>query len=89
MSKEVESWYKRERLGLFTDFYELTMMAGYLKEGRANQQVAFDYFFRSLPPHAGFGVSAGLEPFLDYVERLRFYEDDIEMTKEKPMWPKI
>jgi nicotinate phosphoribosyltransferase len=81
MSKEVETWYRRERLGLFTDFYELTMMAGYLKEGRANQQVAFDYFFRGLPPHAGFGVSAGLEPFLDYVERLRFYEDDIEYLR--------
>jgi nicotinate phosphoribosyltransferase len=81
MHKEVESWYKRERLALFTDFYELTMMAGYLKEGRADQQVAFDYFFRSLPPHAGFGVCAGLEPFLDYVEHLRFHEDDIDYLR--------
>jgi len=81
MNKKVEGWYRRERLGLFTDFYELTMMAGYLNEGRAGQQVAFDYFFRNLPPHAGFGIAAGLEPFLDYVENLRFTEDDIEYLR--------
>jgi nicotinate phosphoribosyltransferase len=53
------------------------MMAGYLKENRANQEVAFDYFFRNLPPHAGFAIAAGLGPFLDYLEHLRFEPDDI------------
>lgn len=70
-------WFKREGLALLTDLYELTMMAGYWQDGRTNQQVSFDYFFRNLPPHAGFAVTAGLEPFLDYLEHLRFEEDDI------------
>lgn len=71
-------WFKRQRLALLTDLYELTMMAGYLQDGRAEQTVCFDYFFRTLPPNAGFAVSAGLEPFLDYLENLQFYEDDLD-----------
>lgn len=86
MNKHLEGWYNREKLALLTDFYELTMMAGYLKEGKANQEVSFDYFFRSLPPHAGFAITAGLEPFLDYVENLRFGQDDIEYLRSLQMF---
>jgi len=75
--KEDPPWRSRAGLALLTDFYELTMMAGYLKEGREDQQACFEYFFRSLPPHAGFAVCAGLEPFLSYLENLRFEEDDL------------
>ena len=50
------SWLQRQGLALLTDYYELTMCAGYLTEGRAEQQVCFEYFFRALPPHAGFAV---------------------------------
>lgn len=78
MSTPVQSWWRREGLALLTDLYELTMLAGYRKEGRAEKDVCFEYFFRTLPPHAGFAVAAGLGPFLDYLEHLRFQEDDIE-----------
>lgn len=52
-------WTRREGLALLTDLYELTMMAGYARSGRAEQRVQFEYFFRSLPPHGGFVVTAG------------------------------
>lgn len=71
------NWCAREGLALLTDFYELTMIAGYLHEGRADQQVCFEYFFRSMPPHAGFAVSAGLDPFVQYLEHLRFTDEDV------------
>ncbi len=74
-------WRTREGLALLTDFYELTMMAGYLKENRADARVCFEYFFRYLPPNAGFGVAAGLGPFLDYLESLQFHDDDIEYLR--------
>ncbi len=74
-------WRAREGLALLTDFYELTMMAGYLKEDRADYRVCFEYFFRHLPPNAGFGVAAGLAPFLDYLEHLRFADDDLEYLR--------
>ncbi len=71
------SWYRRDGIALLTDFYQLTMIAGYVREARADQQVCFEYFFRSLPPDSGFAVCAGLQPFLDYLEHLRFQEDDL------------
>lgn len=77
MTETMPSWRTRAGLALLTDFYELTMMAGYLAEGRTEQRACFEYFFRSLPPHAGFAVFAGLEPFLSYLENLRFEDDDL------------
>ncbi|MCX5756959.1 MAG: nicotinate phosphoribosyltransferase, partial [Candidatus Hydrogenedentes bacterium] len=81
-----QAWFERKGLALLTDLYELTMMAGYLKEGRAEQQVTFDYFFRSLPPHGGFAVAAGLNPFLDYLEHLAFEEDDLTYLRSLRMF---
>ncbi len=76
-----QSWLRREGLALLTDFYELTMAAGYIKEHRVDKRVCFEYFFRSLPPHNGFAIAAGLEPFLDYLENLRFSADDISYLR--------
>ncbi|NLV45502.1 MAG: nicotinate phosphoribosyltransferase [Candidatus Hydrogenedentes bacterium] len=70
-------WFLREDMALLTDFYQLTMMAGHWKSGRTGQAVSFDYFFRSLPPNTGYAVAAGLEDFLNYLEHLRFSEDDL------------
>jgi len=83
------NWFKKEGMALLTDFYELTMMAGYLHEKKADQEVCFEYFFRSLPPHTGFAVAAGLEPFLDYLEELRFTADDIAYLRELGVFDEI
>ncbi len=81
-------WFDRKGLALLTDLYELTMMAGYMLEERAERQVCFEYFFRSLPPHNGFAVTAGLEPFLQYVENLRFEEDDLQYLASLGLFPR-
>ncbi|MEW6517422.1 MAG: nicotinate phosphoribosyltransferase [candidate division FCPU426 bacterium] len=70
-------WQRREGMALLTDFYELTMLSGYLKHGLAERRVAFEYFFRTLPPHTGFVLSAGLDSFLSYLEHLRFSDADL------------
>ena len=88
MTETSGAWCQREGLALLTDFYELTMMAGYLKEGRADQEVTFDYSFRSLPPHAGFAVAAGLETFLQYLDHLRFHADDVAYLDSLAMFEK-
>lgn len=80
------SWVKREGLALLTDLYQLTMMHGHWKEGRAQFDVCFEYFFRALPPHAGFGIVAGLDPFIAYLENLRFLPDDIEYLRSLDMF---
>lgn len=74
-------WFRREGLALLTDFYELTMMAGQWREQRADQRVVFNYFFRTLPPHTGFAVFAGLESVLDYLTHLKFGDDDIDYLR--------
>jgi nicotinate phosphoribosyltransferase len=72
-----ERWARREDLALLTDFYQLTMMAGYLKTGRHDLKTCFNYTFRELPPHTGFAVCAGLEQLLDLIERFRFTPHDL------------
>ena len=74
-------WFQRDGLALLTDFYQITMMAGHWKDRRTEQRVSFDYFFRSLPPHTGFAIAAGLDSFLSYLERLRFTDDDLEYLR--------
>lgn len=81
MSGPAAAWFRREGLALLTDFYELTMMAGQWREGRMDRRVSFDYFFRALPPHTGFAVSAGLGLFLDYLENLRFDDSDLDYLR--------
>ncbi|MGA8258966.1 MAG: nicotinate phosphoribosyltransferase [Arenicellales bacterium] len=65
------------RSALFTDLYELTMLAAYHAEGLSGTAV-FELFFRELPGHRNYVVAAGIEDVLDYLEHLRFRESDIE-----------
>ena len=64
-----ERW-TQTRGPLFTDMYELAMAQVYVTQGISERQAQFDYFFRSNPNYgthqAGFCVSAGLRPFLDW-----------------------
>ena len=62
---------------LLTDLYELNMVASYLRRGM-NGMATFSLFVRRLPEQRGFLVSAGLEGCLDYLEQLRFGDDDLE-----------
>lgn len=64
-------------LALLTDLYQLTMMGGFLENGKMEQQAVFDLFFRKVPHDGGFCVAAGLEPAIRYIEGLRFNEDEL------------
>lgn len=62
---------------LATDFYQLTMIAGYLATGRHGLRATFELFTRRLPPNRHVLVFAGLDQALDYLEALRFDEEDV------------
>jgi nicotinate phosphoribosyltransferase len=62
---------------LFTDLYELTMMAGYLADGRAEEEATFDLFFRRPPAGVDLVVAAGLDLALDDLAALRFTDEDL------------
>ena len=62
---------------LLTDLYELTMLAGYFEEGMTETPAVFDLFFRHNPFQGGYAVFAGLDTALDYLEGLRFTDDEL------------
>lgn len=64
-------------LSLLTDLYQLTMAYGYWREGMAEQEAVFHLYFRKNPFQGGYTVAAGLEHVIDYLEDLRFREEDL------------
>ncbi len=69
--------------GLFTDFYELTMVQGYFAQGIHEMTTTFDYFFREQPFGNGFVVFAGLQDLLDTLSELRFSPEAIDFLASK------
>ena len=63
-------------LTLLTDLYQLTMMNGYLRNGKEKDVAVFDLFFRR-NGIISYSVAAGLQQAADYVRGLRFEEEDI------------
>ena len=66
---------------LLTDFYELTMMQGYLKSGKQKEKVIFDMFYRKNPCGNGFAICCGLEQVVEYIRNLNFSEEDIDYLR--------
>ena len=71
----------RSRWPLLTDLYQLTMVGGYVKEGKKDQWANFDYFFRKVPDNGGFCIMAGLEDLIDYIQNLRFSEEELSFLE--------
>ena len=70
----------KHNLTLLTDFYELTMMQGYYNN-KNNDTVIFDVFYRDNPSGSGYAICAGLAQVIDYINNLRFEDDDIEYLR--------
>lgn len=71
---------------MLCDFYQLTMGNGYFKTKHANRIAYFDVFFRRVPENGGFAICAGLEQVIEYIENLRFSENDIEFLRSKKIF---
>ncbi len=71
----------QNNLGLYTDFYELTMAQGYFLNEKKDDSATFDYFFRTNPYKGGFTVFAGLYDFLEILSNFTFSKTDIEYLK--------
>ncbi len=74
-------------LTLLTDLYQLTMMNGYFLEGKKDQRVVFDVFFRQ-NELITFSVTAGLEQVIDYLKNLNFTQSDIEYLESLNLFDK-
>ncbi len=67
-----------ENLGLYLDYYELTMAQGYFLSGKKNINVNFDYFFRKNPFNSGYTIFAGLKNLLELVNNFKFSNQSID-----------
>ncbi len=63
---------------LLVDLYQLTMGQSYVAEGISERPATFSLFFRRLPDGWGYAVAAGLADLLDYLEQLRFADEEVE-----------
>ncbi|MGI4870042.1 MAG: nicotinate phosphoribosyltransferase [Janthinobacterium lividum] len=67
----------RPSLALLTDLYQLTMAYGYWKQGLHEREAVFHLYFRKAPFEGGYAVAAGLALAVDYLQTLRFADEDI------------
>lgn len=61
---------------LLTDLYQLTMLQAYFDQGM-NETAVFEFFVRKLPEGRNFLLAAGLEQVLEYLETLRFTDEEL------------
>ena len=66
---------------MLTDLYQFTMMYGYYKQNKHEEKAVFDAFFRKAPHGGEYAIAAGLDQFIDYINGLRFEEEDIEYLR--------
>src|SRR5213592_2456193 len=67
---------------LFTDHYELTMVAAALADGTADRRCTFEVFARRLPEGRRYGVVAGTGRLLEAIGRFRFGDEELAMLTD-------
>jgi nicotinate phosphoribosyltransferase len=67
-----------EDYSLLTDLYQLTMAACYTGEDLAQRPASFELFVRHLPDGFGYLIAMGLAQALDYLEKFRFTQSQLE-----------
>ncbi len=72
---------KQRKLNMLTDLYQMTMIQGYLKEGKQDDIAVYDMFFRKKAGESGYAIMAGLEQVIDYIKNLSFCEEDISYLR--------
>ncbi|MDL4839832.1 nicotinate phosphoribosyltransferase [Aquibacillus rhizosphaerae] len=75
--------YEDDSLGLHTDLYQINMAETYWEDGMHNKRAVFELYFRSLPFKSGYGVFAGLEKIVNYIQDFHFSESDLQFLKKE------
>lgn len=75
-------------MALLTDLYQLTMVGGYVQQDKREQWASFDYFFRKVPDEGGYCVLAGLADLIEYLQNLRFSQEELAYLETLGVFPK-
>ena len=78
--------YDSRNLTMLCDFYELTMANGYFVHGMKDMIAVFDVFFRRVPDEGGFAIFCGLEQVIQYLENLKFSEEDLFYLEKRKLF---
>ena len=68
---------------MLTDFYQLTMMNGYDFNQKSDEIMVFDMFYRKNPNNGGYAIVCGINEVIDYVENLKFTQEDIQYLRNQ------
>ncbi|MGB3211808.1 MAG: nicotinate phosphoribosyltransferase [Desulforhopalus sp.] len=75
------SLFPKASAALTTDLYQLTMAQGYFLSGMESRASVFHMFYRHPPFKGRYAVIAGIGPFADWLEALRFTEEDVRFLE--------
>ncbi|MEH7393483.1 nicotinate phosphoribosyltransferase [Bacillus sp. JJ1503] len=75
-------YFQDDSLTLHTDLYQINMAETYWEDGIHNKKAVFDLYFRKLPFNNGYGVFAGLERVIEYINQFHFSESDITYLRD-------
>ncbi|MFC0187434.1 nicotinate phosphoribosyltransferase [Fictibacillus aquaticus] len=75
--------YADDSLALHTDLYQINMAETYWEDGIHNRKAVFEVFFRKLPFGNGYALFAGLERIIQYLNRFRFTDSDLEYLRDE------
>ncbi len=78
-----------KHVGLYTDFYELSMAQGFYFAGKKEEQVVFDYFYRTNPFEGGFLVFAGLADLLHALKEFRYSQSELDYLAQTGLSPEF
>jgi nicotinate phosphoribosyltransferase len=74
---------------LLTDFYELTMAAGFFDSGRVAQKATFELTLRRLPPNRNYILTAGLPQVVEYLLNLSFAPEEVDYLRGLPQFASV
>ena len=77
---------KEQNYSMLADFYEFTMANGYFMNDYSEKICYFDLYFRSVPDDGGFAIMAGTEQVVEYLNNLKFDDEDIEYLRSKKLF---
>ena len=71
---------------LLTDLYQLTMLQAYRAHGLTDTAV-FEFFVRKLPSRRGFLMAAGLDQVVEFLDSLRFGDEELDFLRKSRRFP--
>lgn len=75
--------YQDDGLALHTDLYQINMAETYWEDNMHNKRAVFELYFRKLPFETGYGIFAGLERIIEFIQEYRFTDSDIAYLREE------